>query len=68
MDVVHRDGTWHLRSAGRSLSSHDTKDEAIAEGVRVARNNEPSQLIIHLADGTFEEERTYGEDPYPPAG
>jgi hypothetical protein len=28
----------------------------------------PSQLIVHTADGKFEEEFTYGNDPFPPKG
>ena len=30
--------------------------------------HEPSQLIVHKGDGKIEEERTYRDDPYPPAG
>ncbi|MFH6681001.1 DUF2188 domain-containing protein [Clavibacter michiganensis] len=34
----------------------------------MARANQPSQLIIHQSDGTIEDERTYGNDPFPPRG
>lgn len=37
-------------------------------GVNVARANRPSQLLIQRRDGTIEDERTYGDDPYPPKG
>ncbi|MBH1956454.1 DUF2188 domain-containing protein [Candidatus Saccharibacteria bacterium] len=30
--------------------------------------NQPSELIIHNADGTIAERETYGNDPFPPRG
>lgn len=39
-------------------------DKAAAE----ARLAHPSQVIIHKADGTIEDERTYDADPFPPKG
>ncbi|VXB03594.1 DUF2188 domain-containing protein [Aeromicrobium sp. 9AM] len=67
-DVVHKVQTWQVTHAGETLSSHETKDPAIDAGVRVAKANTPSQLLIHRTDGTIEDERTYEDDPYPPAG
>ena len=52
-------GLWPL------LSDDAPTDDA---GAEVAKANALSQLVIHRADGTIEDERTYGEDPYPPAG
>lgn len=59
---------WKLTLAGVTLSTHITKPPAIDAGVAVARANQPSQLLIHRADGTIEDERTYGDDPFPPRG
>lgn len=59
---------WQVKHDGRVLSNHYTKQVAVDEGRRVAKANEPSQLVIHKADGTIETEYTYGNDPYPPRG
>jgi hypothetical protein len=40
----------------------------VAKGIELGRANMPSQLLIKLANGKIEEERTYGDDPFPPAG
>ncbi|EHU4917199.1 DUF2188 domain-containing protein [Vibrio vulnificus] len=37
-------------------------------GVDIAKRNIPSQLTIKKKDGQIEDERTYGNDPYPPKG
>tara|TARA_B100000678_G_scaffold289291_1_gene299519 strand:- start:303 stop:905 length:603 start_codon:yes stop_codon:yes gene_type:complete len=41
----------------------NTKEEGVKEGARLARSHTRGQLIIHKANGQFEEERTYGDDP-----
>jgi hypothetical protein len=56
------------RGAERADSLWDTKPPAIDRGAALARANEPSQLIIRRRDGTIEDERTCGDDPYPPQG
>jgi hypothetical protein len=66
---VSPDGTtWKLTLDGVTLSRHETKDVAVDAGVARAKQNQPSQLIIHLSNGRVEDERTYGDDPYPPRG
>jgi len=67
-DVVPYNTNWAVKYGGVVQSSHALKSTAIDSGVRLARANEPSQLIIHRADGTIEDERTYGNDPFPPRG
>jgi len=37
-------------------------------GTKVAKANQPSQLIVPRKDGTIEYEHTYGNDPFPPRG
>jgi hypothetical protein len=61
---------WQVKKTGNAvaLRNFDTKEPAISYAVTVARNNVPSQLIIKLKDGKIEDERTYGNDPYPPIG
>lgn len=67
-DVVPHSGDWAVKHAGNVLSTHILKQAAVDAGVKVARANQPSQLVIHRADGTIEDERTYGDDPFPPRG
>lgn len=67
-DVVPSGTNWAVKHEGAVLSTHILKVTAIDAGVKVARNNAPSQLVIHRADGTIEDERTYEKDPFPPRG
>jgi len=52
-----------LQGATRASAAFDTKQEAIDRARELAKNNEPSQVIVHKKDGTFETEWTYGDDP-----
>lgn len=67
-DVVPASTNWAVTHLGSVLSTHALKSVAVDAGVRVATANQPSQLVIHRADGTIEDERTYGNDPFPPRG
>lgn len=66
--VVPIGDLWVVKQTGSVLSSHDLKNDAIKEGIRIARFNKPSQLLTHRANGSLEDERTYDNDPYPPRG
>lgn len=66
--VVPYGTNWQLKHNGKVLSDHTLKSAAIEAGRRYAIANQPSQLVIHKADGTIETEHTYGSDPYPPVG
>lgn len=69
--VTMRDGKWVVtreRHPDGEYDAFETKDEAIERARAEARKLMPSQVIVHRADGTFESEFTYGEDPYPPRG
>lgn len=66
--VVPNSGNWDVTHAGVVLSHHYLKDVAVEAGKKVAKANQPSQLVVHKADGTFEYEHTYGNDPFPPVG
>jgi len=61
-------GRWAVRHEQQTLSTHAVKSDAITAGVKVAKANAPSSLKICRMDGTIEDERTYGDDPYPPRG
>lgn len=59
------DSMWKVKAQGgeRASSVHATKDEAVDAGRTLAKNNMPSQLIVHLMNGQIETEYTYGDDP-----
>jgi Uncharacterized protein conserved in bacteria (DUF2188) len=59
---------WCVRYLQSTLSTHVTKDAAVEAGQKVAKANQPSQLVVHKMDGTIEYEYTYGDDPFPPRG
>ena len=67
--TTHEDG-WQVKRRGsdRAAVVKPTKAEAVSAGQALAKNNQPSQLVVHKEDGTFDYEYTYGDDPYPPAG
>ncbi|MFB9238971.1 DUF2188 domain-containing protein [Plantactinospora siamensis] len=59
---------WKVEKDSKTVDSYDTKHEALQGGRETAHKHEPSQVIVHKGDGKIEEERTYRDDPYPPAG
>ena len=61
--VPHANG-WQLNRQGQDGGeTYAGKEQAIQAGAARARTHAAGQLIIHNADGTFEEGRTYGDDP-----
>jgi len=66
--VRHETNQWNVKEGTRVLSTHGAKTDAVTAGVKVASANAPSSLRICRMDGTIEDERTYGDDPYPPRG
>ena len=66
--TVHRNGIWVNEIEGEGqISSHATKDEAVAAGRQeaIARR---AEHVIHRMDGEIDERNSYGNDPYPPRG
>jgi hypothetical protein len=59
-----------LESAGRASVSGESKSEVQERTIEIAKNNQPSSVIIHGRDGKVQEERTYprSSDPNPPKG
>ncbi len=54
--------------SGKPLSHHRTKDPAIDSAVAKAKRADLGEVRIKRLDGTIQDERTYGRDPYPPKG
>lgn len=69
MHITGTRGNWKGQVEGNSRASFTakTKAEATQKGVEQMKKAE-DQLIVHTTDGKFQEERTYGKDPYPPKG
>jgi hypothetical protein len=65
--IEPRDGDWVVTSSGRTVRRFATKKEAMDEGTRRAKTAK-GQLVVKGRDGRIQSERTYGTDPYPPAG
>ncbi|MEZ8202245.1 DUF2188 domain-containing protein [Vibrio splendidus] len=61
---------WQFKKTGSTsdTKSFSKKEEAINYAVFIANRNQPSQLFIKKKDGEIQDERTYGDDPYPPKG
>jgi len=59
---------WLIQREHETASrGYSNKEEAVEEARRMAMRDEAS-LWIHSRDGRMQEERTYGDDPFPPPG
>ena len=70
-DVSQRpDDKWQGKARGGERASvvRETKEQAVKDTTRIAKNQDPSQVVIHKTDGKIQEERTFGKDPFPPKG
>jgi hypothetical protein len=66
--VEHKGEGWVVRQGPQVLGQFDTKAPAVKSGVLHGHMTPHSQLIIKKENGEFQEERTYGQDPFPPRG
>ena len=61
-----KDG-WMVTSGGEPVSNHETQKESEAAAMAAARqvykDGGLGQAVLHKANGTIREERTYGKDP-----
>ncbi|MDQ2913897.1 MAG: DUF2188 domain-containing protein [Chloroflexota bacterium] len=57
-----------VKEGGGVVSHHRIKDPAIDAAVKQARREPLGEVRIKREDGTIQDERTYGKDPYPPKG
>lgn len=58
-------GEWELYRGNRQVGRFEDKASAVAEAHRMARENRPSQLIVHTANSEIEDEVTYTDDLHP---
>jgi hypothetical protein len=68
-DVEPRGEQWAVQREGteQADSLHDHQVEAITRAVDLARRD-GGQMRVKGTDGEIRDERTYGNDPYPPSG
>lgn len=59
---------WDTTKDGQKVGHHEKKADAVGDAADKARRQGNSQLVIKKEDGKIQEERTYGNDPYPPKG
>jgi hypothetical protein len=61
------DKGWKVTSGGKAVSQHRTQQAsekaAIKAGHQAQDKGGLGQAVLHKADGTIREERTYGQDP-----
>jgi hypothetical protein len=60
-DVLPAPAAWQVVHNGDVVAQHWSKAPSIEEGVRLAEENAPSLLVIHAADGSLEEERSFAQ-------
>lgn len=62
--VVPNGDEWTVHKTGARSGRHfPTKEKAVQFGRKVARKWNHSHLVIHRADGTVEDHRSYGSNP-----
>lgn len=66
--VPKRGKGWAVKEGRETVQEFSKKEEAVRFGRDLAKSAPLSQLVIHKKDGTIQEERTYGRDPFPPEG
>jgi len=67
--VPHPGGGWDVKRGGaeRASAHFDNKQQAVAEGRQISRNQH-TELRIHNRDGRIAQSDSHGRDPYPPRG
>jgi hypothetical protein len=65
--VVPQASRWGLEVNGDIRSTHDTQEEAIEDGRRLAEQ-EQGELVIHGQEGQIREKDSHGNDPRDVAG
>ena len=64
--VVPAHGRWQIKRDGRPGTVFEHRQDAVDRAVKDANAAQPSQLIIHTADGRIDDEQTYQDDAFPP--
>ena len=65
--VTPDEGSWRIEKDGEQLLVVQSKDVAIEEAVVQARQVPDSKIVIRAADGSVEEEASYGAGTPTPA-
>ena len=70
LHVVPRPQGWAIKRESTSKASEikSTKEQAIKTAINQAKKSGLGQVVIHGQNGKIQEERTYGQDPYPHKG
>lgn len=70
--VTKTDTGWQGKAAGGKKASvtGKTKDKVVKDTIQIAKASGKSSVVVHKANGKFQEERTYpkSSDPHPPKG
>lgn len=63
--IVPKNGKWKIQKEKSSKASavKNEKEKAVNRARELAKNDKPSQIIIHKMDGKINNEHTYGSDP-----
>jgi hypothetical protein len=63
IEVTATENGWMVMREGFGRdSTHRTKDAATRRGVKLAREKQPSELVIRRVDGSVQDTRFYGGD------
>lgn len=63
IEVASAEGGWIVTRQGFGRdSTHTTKEGATKRAVKLARDKQPSELIIRRTDGSVQETRSYGSE------
>ncbi len=70
IDVVPKPGGFWVARVGRRALGVPMRPRSVLVrwAVAYARARQPSQVVIHGRDGRIKDERTFGNDPFPPRG
>jgi len=64
--VTYRKGLakpWLITLDGEIKGEHEKKAPALAQARELAKQQQPSQILVHNMKGRFQCEFTYGDDP-----
>jgi len=61
--IPDRNDTWKCEVEGevKALFKTDNKEDAVQKALKLAEENQPSEVKIHTKQGKVEGERRYGE-------
>jgi Uncharacterized protein conserved in bacteria (DUF2188) len=70
--VMLHEGRWKIKHNGQHSKPYHSQTAALKDAIdqahEVHKKGGLSQVLVQREDLQFREERTFGKDPYPPAG